>query len=54
MKSSFKRCAALSLLVAACAQGVAAQTRQPRSRDGEVIRVNVELVQTDVKVVGKL
>jgi VWFA-related protein len=53
MKSPFKRCAALSLLVAACAQTVAAQTRQPRSPDDEVIRVNAEIVQTDVTVVDK-
>ena len=54
MKSSFKRCAALSLLVASCVQGIAAQTRQPWSQDDEVIRVNAEIVQTDVTVVGKL
>jgi VWFA-related protein len=39
-----------------CAQGVAAQTRQqarPESQDDEVVRVNAELVQTDVTVVDK-
>jgi VWFA-related protein len=54
MKSSFLSCAILSLLFAVCAQGVAAQTRrQPESQDDEVIRVNAELVQTDVTVVDK-
>ncbi len=50
-----KRCAALSLLVVVCAQAVAAQTRQrPASQDDdEVIRVNAEIVQTDVTVVDK-
>jgi hypothetical protein len=56
MKSSItlsvKRCAILSLLFAVCAQGVAAQTR-PESQDDEVVRVNAELVQTDVTVVDK-
>ena len=49
------RRAALWLLVAACAQVVAAQTRQqPASQDDdEVIRVNAEIVQTDVTVVDK-
>jgi VWFA-related protein len=46
---------ALSLLVAMCAHAVAAQTRQrPASQDeDEVIRVNAEIVQTDVTVVDK-
>jgi VWFA-related protein len=52
MKSSVIRCAILSLLFAVCARGVAAQTR-PESQDDEVIRVNAELVQTDVTVVDK-
>src|SRR3954463_12699931 len=47
-----KRCTALWLLVAACAQGSAAQT-PPESQDDEVVRVNAELVQTDVTVVDK-
>ena len=57
VRNAFKRCAALWLLVAACVQGVAAQTRQqsrPASQDDdEVIRVNAEIVQTDVTVVDK-
>ena len=52
MKSSVIRRAALSLLFAACVRGVAAQTR-PASQDDEVIRVNAEIVQTDVTVVDK-
>src|SRR5919205_2634903 len=53
--NSVARCAALSLLVAACAQSAGAQTRQqPASQDDdEVIRVNAEIVQTDVTVVDK-
>jgi hypothetical protein len=56
MKSSVIRRAALWLFVAACAQGAAAQTRQqaqPASQDDEVIRVNAEIVQTDVTVVDR-
>jgi VWFA-related protein len=55
-KPSVRLCAAAALLAAACAQGVAAQTAQPRqpaAQDDEVIRVNAELVQTDVTVVDK-
>lgn len=55
MRSSVTRRAVLWLLVAACAQAIAAQT-QPASQDdddGEVIRVNAELVQTDVTVLDK-
>lgn len=52
---SVKRRAAALLLVAACVQVAAAQTReQTASQDeDEVIRVNAELVQTDVTVVDK-
>lgn len=53
MKSSVIRRAALWLFVAACVQGVAAQTRPASRDDDEVIRVNAELVQTDVTVVDK-
>src|SRR5919107_933063 len=55
-KPSVRLCAAAALLAAACAQGVAAQTAQPRqpaAQDDEVVRVNAELVQTDVTVVDK-
>lgn len=53
MKSSVKRCAALWFLVAACVQAAAAQTRPASHDDDEVIRVNAELIQTDVTVVDK-
>jgi VWFA-related protein len=55
MKSPVIRCAAFSLLVAVCAHGIAAQTRQQSTSqdDDEVIRVNAEIVQTDVTVVDK-
>lgn len=55
-KSSVKLCAALSLLVALFAHGTAAQTRRPArnaEQYDEVIRVNAELVQTDVTVLDK-
>ena len=53
MRRSVTRRVVLWLLVAACVQGVAAQT-QPASRDDdEVIRVNAELVQTNVTVLDK-
>jgi VWFA-related protein len=49
-----KLSAAAWLLAAACVQPLAAQTRQrPAEQDDEVIRVNAELVQTDVTVVDK-
>jgi len=51
--NTVKRCAALLLFVAACVQFPAAQTRPASRDDEEVIRVNAELVQTDVTVVDK-
>lgn len=55
MRSYIVSRAALLLLVVVCAQGATAQTRQqPASQDDdEVIRVNAEIVQTDVTVVDK-
>jgi len=53
MRSPVIRRAALSFVVAACVQAVAAQTRPASRDDDEVIRVNAELVQTDVTVFDK-
>ncbi|HKG14421.1 MAG TPA: VWA domain-containing protein [Pyrinomonadaceae bacterium] len=53
MKSSVIRRAALSLIVVVCVQVGAAQSRPARQDDDEVIRVNAEIVQTDVTVLDK-
>jgi VWFA-related protein len=56
MKSSVKRLASFVLLAAVCAQVCPAQTRHAQTReaqDDEVVRVDAEIVQTDVTVLDR-